>query len=156
MAEERVKTMAYCPDCGPAGVASHVIERWSVRADAAIGLIEGPPAAIWRWVKPAVDALRPGRLIPGTARLAAALRLGTIVDRADKESTAHATVVWAEAERRGIAMREFRPFGLPRELFWASYGNDVRGFDGLPRPRRGSDRALDWMDDKGIILKRFR
>ncbi len=145
-----------CPDCGPAGVASHAVERWSVRADEAIGLLQLPMAAIWRMTRPAVSATRPGRITPSAARLAAAMGLGIIVEHPDKENTAHATVLWREAERRGIAMREFRPFGLPRELFWASYGNDTRGFDGLPRPRAASDRALDWMDDKGIILKRFR
>ena len=145
-----------CPDCGPAGVASHAVERWSVRLDDALGILQLPMAAIWHMAQPAVAATRPGRITPAAARLAAALGFGTVIERADQESTAHAAVLWQEAERRGIAMREFRPFGLPRELFWASYGNDTRGFDGLPRPRTSSDRALDWMDDKGIILKRFR
>jgi cyanophycin synthetase len=53
-------------------------------------------------------------------------------------------------------MREFRPFGLPREIFFASYGNDTRIFDGLPRPRLAHEAAQNWMDDKGVILKKFR
>lgn len=149
-------TRPHCPDCGPAGVASHAVERWSVRIDGVLGVLQLPMAAIWRVTRPAVAATRPGRITPSTARLAAALGAGAVIERPDRESTAHAAVLWREAERRGIAMREFRPFGLPRELFWASYGDDTRGFDGLPRPRTANDRALEWMDDKGIILKRFR
>jgi cyanophycin synthetase len=65
-------------------------------------------------------------------------------------------VLWEEAARRGIVMREFRPFGLARDIFFASYGGDTRVFDGLPRPRLAHEAALKWMDDKGIILKKFR
>jgi cyanophycin synthetase len=155
MSDTHSNARAYCPDCGPAGV-SHVIERWSVRASAFIGIFEMPPAAIWRGIKPLFSKARPGRLAPAAARSFAALGLGKIVTRADEKVNWRTRVLWEEAERRGIAMREFRPFGLPREIFYATYGGDTRGFDGLPRPRAAHEAALDWMDDKGVILKKFR
>jgi D-alanine-D-alanine ligase-like ATP-grasp enzyme len=155
MADTHANARADCPDCGPAGV-SHFVERWSVRADTVIGWIEMPPAAIWRGIKPALAKARPGRLAPATARAAAALGLGEIVTRPDNKNNWRARVLWEEAERRGIVMREFRPFGLPREIFYATYGTDTRGFDGLPRPRNARESSIDWMDDKGVILKKFR
>lgn len=148
-------TRDYCPDCGPAGV-SHFIERWSVRADSVIGLIEVPPAVVWRSIKPLFAKARLGRMAPAAARAAAALGLGTIVTRPDEKNNWRARVLWEEAERRGIIMREFRPFGLAREIFYATYGNDTQGFDGLPRPRSARESSIDWMDDKGVILKKFR
>jgi hypothetical protein len=146
---------AYCPDCGPAGV-SHFVERWSVRADSVLGYLQAPPAAVWRGVKPLIAKTRPGRVAPATARFFAALGLGEIVTRADDKNNWRARVLWEEAEHRGIVMREFRPFGLAREIFYATYGNDTKGFDGLPRPRAAHESAIDWMDDKGVILKKFR
>src|SRR5262249_28374921 len=47
-------------------------------------------------------------------------------------------------------------FGLSRDIFYASWGGDTIGFDGLPRPRTAHESSLDWMDDKGVILKKFR
>jgi len=155
MADAHQSSRAYCPDCGPAGV-SHAIERWSVRAATVIGIVEAPPAAIWRGIKPLVAKAHPGHAAPTIARFFAAFGLGEIVTRADDKNNWRARVLWEEAERRGIVMREFRPFGLAREIFYASYGTDTRGFDGLPRPSAAHESSLDWMDDKGVILKKFR
>jgi len=155
MSDTHSNTRAYCPDCGPAGV-SHAAERWSVRADAFIHILEIPPSLIWRGIKPLIAKTRPGRLAPATMQTLAALGLGEIITHADDKNNWRARVLWEEAERRGIVMREFRPFGLAREIFYATYHKDTRGFDGLPRPRAARDAALDWMDDKGIILKKFR
>jgi D-alanine-D-alanine ligase-like ATP-grasp enzyme len=145
----------YCPDCGPATV-SHAVERWSARADALFGYIEKPPKLILRALQPAIASMRPGRLAPYAARFSAALGLGAIVEKPDEKSNWRARVIWEEAEKRGIIMREFRPFGLPRDIFFATYGDDTRLFDGLPRPRLAHEAAQNWMDDKGIILKKFR
>ena len=53
-------------------------------------------------------------------------------------------------------MKEFRPFGFSRELFFARWKKDTVAFDGLPRPRSAHETSLNWMDDKGIIIDRFR
>ena len=146
---------AYCEDCGPAGV-SHSLERWSVSVDAVIGYLTKPMEWIWRTVKPVVAFLRPGWIGAYAFRLAAAFHLGTINDKSDDKDNWRTKVLWEEADRRGIVMREFRPFGLSRDVFFATYGGDTRVFDGLPRPRLAHEAALSWMDDKGIILKKFR
>lgn len=155
MSDISPSSRAYCPDCGPAGV-SHFIERWGYRVDRALGVLQKPPEILWRGIKPFVASLRLGRLSPSGAKILAGIGLGEIANKPDGKNNLRALVLWEEAERRGIAMREFRPFGLSREIFFATYGNDTVAFDGLPRPRNARENALNWMDNKGIILKKFR
>ena len=147
--------METCPECGPATIP-HGVERFKVRVEMILYYLTKPPEAIWRFIKPAVSALRPGRVAPFCARAAATLGLARIMDTPDKWVNLRTRVVWEEAERRGIVMKEFRPFGLPRELFWAVYGNDTRAFDGMPRPRSAHETSINWMDNKGTILEKFR
>jgi hypothetical protein len=146
---------AYCPDCGPATV-SHAIERWNVRADSFFSFILKPMELAWESIRPIVAFTKPGRIAPAIFGIAAALGLGKIIRKPDEKNTDRTRVIWEEAERRGIDMREFRPLGLPRNIFFATYKGDTRAFDGLPRPRLASDAAQDWMDDKGIILEIFK
>ncbi len=143
-----------CPDCGPLAV-SHATERWKIRSDSVMKYATKPMELLWNGIRPAVEALRPERAAPFLFRTCATLGLGRIAERADEKNTYRARVLWEEAERRGIQMREFRPFNLPREIFFASYGSDAYCFDGLPRPRNARGASLDWMDDKGVILKKF-
>lgn len=145
----------YCPECGPATIP-HGVERFKVRVEMILNYLTKPPEAIWRAIKPAISALRPGRMAPFCARAAAALGLARIMDAPDDKVNLRTRVVWEEATRRGIVMKEFRPFGLPRELFWAVYGNDTRAFDGMPRPRSAHETSINWMDNKGTILEKFR
>ena len=145
---------AYCPDCGPATVP-HWVERWGVRLDIAVRYATKPSELIWRGLKPAVAKLKPGRIAPALARGLHAARLGAIVTKPDEKLNWRSRVLWEEASRRGIVMKEFRLFGIPRELFFATYGGDTVAFDGLPRPRGARETSLDWMDDKGIIIEKF-
>jgi cyanophycin synthetase len=145
----------YCPDCGPVGV-SHAMERWSARLDPIITAIGMPLEAIWIVIRPAIDALQLDRLLPLLYSFLAVLHLGTINETPDEKNLLRAKVIWDEAKRRGIVMKEFRLFGMPRELFWASFQGKVLAFDGLPRPHNSSQKSLAWMDDKGVILKKFR
>jgi D-alanine-D-alanine ligase-like ATP-grasp enzyme len=145
---------AYCPDCGPAGVP-HWVERFGARFDPILNTSTKPMQWFWFKIRPGVYALKAERALPLLYRTLAALRIGVILDAADGENNWRARVLWEEAARRGIAMHEFRPFGLAREIFWAEYDGEVRSFDGLPRPRYASEKSLTWMDDKGIILKKF-
>jgi len=155
----------YCPDCGPVGV-SHWAERFSARMDPVLDAATWPMQKFWMGVRPAIYPLKLERLLPYLYQAFAAIRLGTLHDAPDEKNNWRARVIWEEAQRRGIAMHEFRPFGLPREIFWAEYRErgdntrnghrEIRSFDGLPRTRSASEHSLTWMDDKGVILKKFR
>ncbi len=144
----------YCPDCGPASVP-HWVERLSARLDVLFVYATKPPQLIWRGIKPGVARLRAGRMMPGIAEAFAAIGLGAVVTKPDEKINWRARVLWEEAAKRGIRMMEFRPFGLAREIFFASYKGDTIVFDGLPRPRTAHETSLNWMDDKGVIIKKF-
>jgi D-alanine-D-alanine ligase-like ATP-grasp enzyme len=148
-------TLSYCPDCGPATVP-HWIERLSARIDVLFGYLTKPPELIWRGIKPGIARLRLGRMVPAITSFLAAIGLGKIVTKPDEKANWRTRVLWEEAVRRGIVMKEFRPFGISRELFFASYDHDTVAFDGLPRPRTARETSLNWMDDKGIIIEKFR
>jgi D-alanine-D-alanine ligase-like ATP-grasp enzyme len=155
MEQSSEKALPYCPDCGPATVP-HWVERWGVRFDAVTYYLTKPSELIWRGIKPAVAALKPGRLAPALASGFASVKMATIVTQPDDKLNWRSRVLWEEAARRGITMKEFRLFGLPRELFFATYRGDTIAFDGLPRPRAARETSLNWMDDKGIIIEKFR
>ncbi len=72
----------------------------------------------------------------------------------NKAASFRATVLWEEANRRGIAMRSLTVGGNPVD--WYEADLPTRGtivFDGLPRPWRGT--SLAWMDDKMELKKRL-
>ncbi len=149
------KATAYCPDCGPATIP-HWVERLSARLDRFTSFATRPFQLIWSLLNPAFVALKPDRLIPFGASLLAAIGAADILTKPDGKVNWRTRVIWEEAKRRGIVMKEIRFFGLPREFFFATFKNDTRGFDGLPRPRRSSGPSWNRMDDKGAILARFQ
>lgn len=147
-------SVKFCPDCGPVGVP-HWIERWSARIDPVMEIATTPMQALWMGIRPGISFLKLDRVGPPFFALLAALGLGKIVTAPDEKNNWRAKVTWEEANKRGIVMKEFRPFGLARECFWAVFDGETRVYDGLPRPRSSSEKSLAWMDDKGIILKKF-
>src|SRR6185369_8980099 len=67
-----------------------------------------------------------------------------------------AQMLWQEAKARGIPMWEWRLFDLPRNMFIATLPSGRKiSFEGIPLIRNGLDRVW-WMDDKGVLKKKFR
>lgn len=86
------------------------------------------------------------------------LRIGIAkrVDAPDEDTMLLAKMLWEEAKARGIDMFEYRLFGLPRNLFFATFPSGKRiVFEGIPLPPRGIEQAV-WMDNKAQLKKRFR
>ncbi len=71
-----------------------------------------------------------------------------------------AKVLWEEATRRGIKMQELLLLGKPFDTYIAD-SNQLSAnqhrliFSGLPRPANYNNSALDWMDDKWLLKKKF-
>src|SRR5437868_3751837 len=128
----------FCPDCGPVGV-SHWAERFSARLDPVMEAFTKPAELTWFAIRPAIHAIRLERIAPLFFNLLAFLRIGIITTAPDKKNNWRARVIWEEAGKRGIVMKEFRPFGLARECFWASYRGETQLFEGLPRLRFSSE-----------------
>lgn len=71
-----------------------------------------------------------------------------------------AKVLWEEASKRGIVMKELLLFGKPFDVYLAEKFkvNNLKSkivFSGLPRPKNINEAALDLMDDKAILKKKF-
>lgn len=81
---------------------------------------------------------------------------GEYLDKPDDKTMLLDHVLWEEAERRGIRMREFRPLGLPTNSFVAYMpGGTKLNFDSFPTPP-GAPEGVWWIDDKATMKKRFR
>ena len=63
--------------------------------------------------------------------------------------------IWKEATKRGIEMRKFSFFKKSRGVYFAKFNGKISCFDSLPRPEGRASGALAWMDDKGLMRKRF-
>lgn len=100
-----------------------------------------------------------GRIEAVTGRLfvAACSRAGlaTFLDKHDGETQLLAQMLWQEAERRGIRMREMRLFGLARNLFVADLPDGRQlFFTGIPVPPSGAGRVW-WLDNKAVMKRKF-
>ncbi len=81
--------------------------------------------------------------------------LGSFTSQPDAHDSETTKALWDEAKRRGIYMRQFRPFGLPRNIFVAKYRGQSCVFEKVPLPSRVS-RSLLWMDDKSVVKEKFK
>lgn len=166
------ESSAFCPDCGPATV-SHWVERVSAISEWILSPLEKPFGPIRRSFVWTLRRLHPEYLAIAFFHILAALRLGTITRDLDDRDNLRTKALWESAKKRGIEMREVRLFGkYETNFFVARYGNLLPiVFDGLPRPNYiarphpqhsnvlenvgMSSESLDWMDDKGIMKKKF-
>ncbi|MBP6908564.1 MAG: hypothetical protein KBB75_01955 [Candidatus Pacebacteria bacterium] len=92
---------------------------------------------------------------PVFVKIFVALGLGELRTHPSDDTNGRTRVLWEEAERRGIIMREFRLFGIGRDMFISNYRGDVRFFDSLPRPKKSNTQGLTWMDNKNEMKKHF-
>src|SRR3989344_179211 len=94
-------------------------------------------------------------LIPALLDFCGRRGWGRYLDEPDDETLLLAKVLWEEAQRRGIRMREFRLFHLPRNLFVAKLPDGTRiSFEGIPLPASDGRRGW-WLDDKGGMKRKI-
>jgi len=83
------------------------------------------------------------------------MRLGIFLDAYDEKTLLLDQVLWDEAKKRGIVMREFRLLGHPSASFVAQYPTGRRiSFESFPIPP-GSRPGVWWLDIKSIMKKKF-
>jgi D-alanine-D-alanine ligase-like ATP-grasp enzyme len=88
-------------------------------------------------------------------RLTVFLRLGYFTYKPTEKDSYRTRCFWEEAERRRIKMKEFH-LGPIKDLFVAEFNGKKIIFDGLPRPDGKESKSLNWMDNKGIMKKKFQ
>jgi cyanophycin synthetase len=146
--------MRNCKDCEPAQ-ESHFVAYTSV----VLGWIDEPFFNLMeRIFKNSADRIADALSLP-FFNLMVFLGLGRFSHQPEATDTYRTKCFWEEAIRRGIKMREFH-LGPVHDTFVAEYGNENKNkkiqFDGLPRPGTIISPSLRWMDNKGVMKKKFQ
>jgi len=142
--------MKHCKDCEPAQ-ESHILAYMSV----VLGWIEEPFFGLMeKMFQNAADKIGDRLAVPFFI-IMTKLRLGYFTDKPGVSDSWRTKCFWEEAGKRGIKMREFH-LGPIHDAFMAEFGGKRLIFDGLPRPGLGDSPSLTWMDNKGIMKKKFK
>lgn len=147
--------MRNCKDCEPAQ-ENHFIAYTSV----VLGWIDEPFFDFMEMIfKNTADKIADAFSLP-FFNLMVFLKLGYYSYAPNAKDTYRTKCFWDEATRRGIKMKEFH-LGPIDNAFIAEFKGPTNGvnkkilFDGLPRPDVKGSPALRWMDNKGIMKKKF-
>jgi len=93
--------------------------------------------------------------LPAFYSLAENLGFGEFLYEPDDKTILLAQMLWDEAKKRGIVMREFRLFGLPRNMFVAALpdGRTI-SFEGFPFPDYAGGNP-PWLNNKAELKKKL-
>ncbi len=141
--------MKHCKDCEPAQEI-HWIAYWSVVLGWTNNLFIDFMEMLF---KNTAEKISEKVSLP-FLNLMTRLKLGHYSYEPDDKDTWRTKCFWEEAKRRGIKMYEFK-MGPVRDIFIAEYKGKTINFDGLPRPGGEESDSLKWMDNKGIMKKKF-
>jgi cyanophycin synthetase len=147
------KEKKICPDCGPATV-NHFVAKTSIILGFLIRVITAPLGKLEDVV---VDFVFPKFewVTPLFFKFLSIFSLVKITDKLGEDNIERTKCLWNAAEKRGIKMTQYRILNRPTILFTAEYDGQKITFEGLPRPINDSRAALDWMDNKAIMKKKF-
>lgn len=142
-----------CIDCGTAPV-NHFVAKTSVILGYLIRVLTTPFGKLEDLV---VKLLFPylERAMPFLFRFLSLFGLAKITDKLLDDNIDRTKCMWKAAEKRGIKMTQFRIFNRPTIIFQAEFDGQKILFEGLPRPVDDPREALDWMDNKAIMKKKF-
>lgn len=144
-----------CPDCGPAPT-SHAAEYLGAIVDttfaSALAPFERFANAVLSWFR----FFHGERIALPLMRACAAFGIGRVLTKPDANDSLRTKCLWEAAELRGIRLFEFALLDCFRDWFVAiTPAHELRAFDGLPRPLGRHSDALDWMDNKAIMRRKF-
>ena len=142
------KNKKYCVDCGGAQV-NHRVVYFSIWLSSMI-----EPWTSWMNYLIPEDKLE--YIGPILTKILTILHLGNITTAPNEKDSGRARVLWEEAIKRGIDMREFHLFGIGTDVFISRYKGEMRFFDVLPRTKDYNPKGLEWMDNKNEMKKHFK
>lgn len=147
------KKVLLCKECGSSPVP-HAITYTSIVVDGIFRSVFSSDEGLHRIFIEKINRLI-NSFEPKLYRASARLGMSSFIDRPDDKTFLIGHVLWEEAERRGIQMQEFRPGGLPRNLFIAKLkdGRNI-SFQGIPVPSH-TTQHVSWTDNKAILKERF-
>jgi len=137
----------YCKDCGGAQV-----NHFAVYMSILLGAIIDP----WTgWMSKILPEDKMEWMGPYITKFFILLHLGKFVNKPTEGNSLRTKVLWEEAIKRGIELKEFRLFNIGHDVFISKFNGEKRFFDVLPRPRNYNPKGLEWMDNKGEMKKHF-
>jgi len=142
------KQKKYCADCGGAPVNHHLVyfSIW-------LGAMVEP----WtNWMNNLIPEDSLEWIGPILTKVLVILHLGKMTTELDSKDSLRARVLWEEANKRNIKMKEFLLFGIGRDIFISKFNGETRFFDVLPRTKNYNPKGLEWMDNKNEMKKHFR
>ena len=146
MSEKKPKK--YCVDCGGAQV-NHKLVYISIW----LSLVIEP----WtNWMGRLIPEEKLEWMGPILTKVLVLLHLGKMTHTPGEKDTLRTRVLWEEAIKRNIKMKEFLLFGIGRDIFISKFNKETRFFDVLPRTKDYNPKGLEWMDDKNKMKKHFR
>lgn len=146
-------TKRECIECGGSAVP-HTLIYITVAIDDIVRPFFAPGPLLKMIARP--FQILTSRLSPLVMEALVEVGIAKKVERPDDGTVLLAKMLWEEADARGIDMWEWRLFGLPRNMFIATLPSGRKiSFEGIPLVRNGIDRVW-WMDDKGVLKKKFR
>ena len=74
----------------------------------------------------------------------------------EKALTGRSKVIWQEAKKRGIEMKQIKVFGKHIDNYKAKMGKKTIYFQSIPVPPWMTQKGYDWVDDKLTFTKKFR
>lgn len=134
----------YCRDCGSAQV-NHKLTYLTV-------LVETISDPWTNWMSRLFPVKNLWSSGPKLLELLTQLHIGYFTHKPNTSDSGRTQVLWEEAEKRGIELKEFHLFQNAGEIFVSKFKNKSNYFEVLPRPEYANLEALDWMDKK-IALK---
>ena len=145
-------TRAQCAECG-SDAAPHRIKY-------VIALVESicAPAFTFplRWLNNYRTRLAPKStsLFIRMSTLLERYSFGTFLDEPDDKILLLDQVLWEEAKKYNILMREFRLFGRSQDTFIATLPDGrMIDFEGIPLPRH---EKVWWINNKSVLKKKFK
>lgn len=88
-------------------------------------------------------------------KLAIKLHILRYNDDISKVLNGRSEVIWEEARRRGIPMRQLCLFTKPLDIFEAVVAGHTIIFESVPIPTKLQTSAIRWLDDKLILKERL-
>ncbi len=107
------------------------------------------------WIGKLIEQLL-DRLTPYLVQLACLLRIVRYNTDPKKVLNSRSEVIWEEAHRRGIPIRQLIFLGRPTDFYEASLLNNKKIiFESIPVPPKKQTDSIEWMDDKLKLKKRL-
>jgi D-alanine-D-alanine ligase-like ATP-grasp enzyme len=144
----------YCEECGGESIP-HKSTYATLVLDELLRPLFAPSLAVTSFFEKRLDRLT-NKVLPSLVSASIRFGLAEYCEEPDDKTMLLALMLWNEAKDRGISVKEYRLFGLARNMFVATMPNGKTiVYGGIPMPL-GQPERVWWLDNKNELKKRFK